>query len=107
LINNLNARFDELNVHVKNANDELGKIKFARDAYTIGRHPSIKDELSFHRGAKDTKSHKVPNFIKEKGKAPMTSSSHSSNISKNHAFIYTNVKNVRNVHHSVDHAYHV
>jgi hypothetical protein len=53
----------------------------------------------FHGGAKDTKSHKAPNFIKEKGKAPMDSNSHSSNANKNHAFIYADVNNVRNVHH--------
>jgi hypothetical protein len=25
------------------------KLKFARDAYTIGRHPSIKDGLGFRK----------------------------------------------------------
>jgi hypothetical protein len=42
---------------------------------------------------KDTKSHKAPNFIKEKGKAPMASSSYSSHDSKNHAYLYAHVKN--------------
>jgi hypothetical protein len=69
LIDAMNARIKELYIQVKNANDELGKIKFARDAYTIGRHPSIKDSLGFHRGAKDIKSHKAPNFSKEKGES--------------------------------------
>jgi hypothetical protein len=103
LIDSLNVRIKELKVQVKNANDELGKIKFARDAYTIGRHSSIKDGLGFHRGAKYRKSHKAPNFIKEKGKAPMASSLHSSDVSNNHAFIFANVKNVRNVHNNFHH----
>jgi hypothetical protein len=47
LITNLNARIKELNVQVKNANDELGKTKFARDAYTIGRPPSIRMVLTY------------------------------------------------------------
>jgi hypothetical protein len=84
---------------LKDANDGLGNIKFARDVYTIGRHPSIKDGLGFHGGDKDTNNHKVPNFIKEKGKAPMANSSHSSQNGKNHAFVYTSMKNARNIHH--------
>jgi hypothetical protein len=51
--------------------DELDKIKFSRDAYTIGRHPSIKDGLGFHKGVKVKKSHEAPKFIKEKGKVPI------------------------------------
>jgi hypothetical protein len=66
----------------------------ARGAYTIGRHPSIKDELGFHRESTDTKRHKAPNFTKEKGKVHMASSSHSSHDRKNHTFIYAHVKNV-------------
>ena len=58
-------------------------IKFARDVYTIGRHPSIKDGLGFKREAKDLTSHKAPISTKEKGKAPMASSA-----KKNHAFMY-------------------
>jgi hypothetical protein len=95
----LNDDIAKLNARLKICKYEYDKIKFARDSYTIGRHLSIKDGLGFHGRAKDTKIHKAPNFIKEKGKAPMASSSHSSNVSKNHAFIYTNVKNVCNVHH--------
>jgi hypothetical protein len=83
------------------------KIKFVRGAYAIGRQPSIKDELGFHGRAKDTKSHKTPNFTKEKGKESMASSSHYSHDRKNHAFIYVHVKNAScNVHHGAcfDHA---
>jgi hypothetical protein len=81
-------------------------IKFARDAYTIGRHPSIKDGLGFKREAKNLTCHKAPISIKEKGKAPMTNS-----IQKNHAFLYHDRKYSRNVHHDrncnnvVSHAY--
>jgi hypothetical protein len=38
-------------------------------------------------------------FTTEKGKAPMASSSHSFHEKKNHAFIYTHVKNAKNAHH--------
>jgi hypothetical protein len=45
------------------------------------------------------KSQKAPNFTKEKGKAPMASSSHSFHDKKNHDFIYTHVNNAKNAHH--------
>jgi hypothetical protein len=75
----LNHEIAQLNVQLKTCKNEVEKVKFARDAFTIGRHPSIKDGLGFHGRAKDTKSHKAPNFTKEKGKAPMASSSLSGN----------------------------
>jgi hypothetical protein len=111
----LNDEIARLNVELKTFKYEVEKIKFARDVCTIGRHPSIKDGLAFHKGAKDTKSHnKAPNFIKEKGKAPMASSSHSSHDNKNHAYLYAHVKNTyrnaRNVHHDAcidHHVYHM
>jgi hypothetical protein len=62
----LNLKFARLNVK-----------KMARDAYTIGRHPSIKDGLGFQKGTKNLISQRASNLIKEKGKAPMASSSHS------------------------------
>jgi hypothetical protein len=101
----LNDDIAKLHAQLKTCKDECEKIKFARGAYIIGRYPSIKDALGFHRGAKDTKSHKVPSLIKEKGKTPMASGSHSSYNRKNYAFIYANVKNARNVHQDacVDH----
>jgi hypothetical protein len=73
----LNDEIVQLNVQLKTCKNEVEKLKFARDAFTIGRHPSIKDGLGFQKGTKDTKSHKALNFTKEKGKAPMASSSHS------------------------------
>jgi hypothetical protein len=72
-----------LNAQLKTCKIEFDKLKFARDAYTVGRHPSIKDGLGFRKEAKNLISQKtsVPN--KEKGKAPMASS-----FQRNHAFIY-------------------
>jgi hypothetical protein len=49
----------KLNAQLKTCKDECDKIKFARDAYTIGRHPFIKDGLDFQKGAKDKKSHET------------------------------------------------
>jgi len=66
-------------------------LKFARDAYTIGRHPSIKDGLGFKREVKNLTSHKASISAKEKGKAPMANS-----VQKNHAFIYSDRKFSRN-----------
>jgi hypothetical protein len=95
----LNNEIVQLNVQLKTYNNEVEKFKFARDAFTIGRHPSIKDGLGFHGEAKNIKSHMAPSFNKEKGKALMASSSHSFHDKKNHAFIYTHVKNAKNAHH--------
>jgi len=98
-ISKLNDDIAKLHVQLKSCKDECDKIKFARDAYTIGRHPSIKDGLGFHRGTKDIKSQKAPNFIKEKGKALLASSLHSFHDKKNHAYMYAHVKNVSHVAH--------
>jgi hypothetical protein len=46
-----------LNAQLKTSKNEFDKLKFARDAYTIGRHPSIKDGLGFKREAKNLTSH--------------------------------------------------
>jgi hypothetical protein len=70
------------------------KLKFARDAYTVGRHPSIKDGLGFRREVKNLTSQRAPISAKDKGKAPMTSSNQ-----KNHAFIYDR-KFSRNTYHN-------
>ena len=43
----------------KTSKSEVDKIKFARDAYTVGRHPSIKDGLGFKREVKNLTSHKA------------------------------------------------
>jgi hypothetical protein len=82
-----------LNAQLKTSKNDFDKLKFARDAYTIGRHPSIKDGLGFKREVKNLTSQRAPIFNKEKGKAPMANSAQ-----KNHAFIYDR-KFSRNVHH--------
>jgi hypothetical protein len=68
------------------------KLKFARDAYTVGRHPSIKDGLGFRKETKNLTSQRTSGLNKEKGKAPMASSS--SHVQKNHAYLYAHVKQV-------------
>jgi hypothetical protein len=87
VIEKLNDEIAQLIVQLKTCKNEIDKNVFDRDAYTVGRNPSIKDGLGFHGEAKDTKSHKSPNLTKEK--ALMASSSHSFHDKKNHAFIYT------------------
>jgi hypothetical protein len=94
-ISKLNDEVASLNAQLKTSKIDFDKLKFARDVYTVGRHPSIKDGLGFKREAKNLTSHKAPIFAKEKGKAPMTNSSQ-----KNHAFIYGNKRYSRNVHRS-------
>jgi hypothetical protein len=89
----LNDEVSSLNAQLKTSKNGFDKLKFARDAYTIGRHPSIKDGLGFKREAKNLTSHKAPFPAKEKEKAPMINSSQ-----KNHAFIYGDKRHSRNVH---------
>jgi hypothetical protein len=72
-----------LNAQLKTCKVDFDKLKFARDAYTIGRHPSIKDGLGFRKETKNLTSQRTPVLNKEKGKAPMASSPQ-----RNHAFIY-------------------
>jgi hypothetical protein len=95
----LNDDIVNLHAQLKICKDECDKVKFARDAFTIGRHPSIKDGLGFQRGTKDLKSQKASSIIREKGKAPLASSSHSLHDKKNHAYLYAHVKNVSHVAH--------
>jgi hypothetical protein len=90
----LNDEVTSLNAQLKTCKDNFDKLKFARDAYTIGRHPSIKDGLCFRREAKNLTSQRAPILNKEKGKAPMANSSQ-----KNHAFIYDR-KFSRNAHYN-------
>jgi hypothetical protein len=89
----------QLNGQLKTCKNEVEKVKFARNSFTIGRHSSIKDGLGFHGEAKNKKSHTIPSSTKEKGISPMASSSHSFHDKKNHAFIYTHVKNAKDTHH--------
>jgi hypothetical protein len=80
---NLNNDVASLNSQLKTCKDNYEKLKFARHAYTICRHPSIKDGLGFQKGTKNLTSQRTSNLNKEKGKAPMASSS-----KKNHAYLY-------------------
>jgi hypothetical protein len=90
-ISKLNDKVASLNAQLKTSKSEFDKLKFARDAYTIGRHPSIKDGLGFKREVKNLTSHKASISAKEKGKAPMASSAQ-----KNHAFMYHDRRHSRN-----------
>jgi hypothetical protein len=82
-ITKLSDEVASLNAQLKTCKIDFDKLKFARDAYTIGRHPSIKDGLGFRKEAKNLTSQRAPIPNKEKGKAPMASSPQ-----RNHAFIY-------------------
>jgi hypothetical protein len=82
-ITKLNCEVASLNAQLKTCKSDFDKLKFARDAYTVGRHPSIKDGLGFRKEAKNLISQRAPIPDKEKGKASMASS-----IQRNHAFIY-------------------
>jgi hypothetical protein len=86
-----------LNAQLKTCKSENDKIKFARVAYTIGRLPSIKNGLGFQKGTKNLTSQRASNLIKEKGKAPMASSSHPAHDKRNHAYLYAHVKNASSV----------
>jgi chromosome segregation ATPase len=101
-ISKLNDEIANLNAKLKTCKNECDKIKFARDAYTIGKHPSIKDGLGFQKGTKNITSQRTSNLIKKKGKAPMASSSHSFHDKKNHAYLYAHVKNATIVAHHDD-----
>jgi DNA repair exonuclease SbcCD ATPase subunit len=79
----LNNEVASLNAQLKTCKNDYDKLKFARDAYTVGRHPSIKDGLGFRKETKNLTSQRTSGLNKEKGKAPMASSSQ-----KNHAYIY-------------------
>jgi hypothetical protein len=91
---NLNNDVVSLNAQLKTCKDNYEKLKFARDAYTIGRHPLIKDGLGFQKGTKNLTSQNTSTLNKEKGKAPLASSSQ-----KNHAYLYTHDKKVSSIAH--------
>jgi DNA-directed RNA polymerase subunit F len=95
-ITKLNAEVASLNAQLKTCKIDFEKLKFARDAYTVGRHPSIKDGLGFRKEAKNLTSQRTPIPNKEKGKAPMASSNQ-----KNHAFMYNDRKFSRNSHYNM------
>jgi hypothetical protein len=96
-VSKLNDEVASLNAQLKTSKSEFDKLKFARDAYTIGRHPSIKDGLGFKREVKNLTSHKASISAKEKGKAPMARSAQ-----KNHAFMYHDRRYSRNGYKSYD-----
>jgi hypothetical protein len=79
----LNNDVASLNAQLKTFKDNYEKLKFARDAYTIGGHPSIKDGLGFQKETKNLTSQRTSSLNKGKGKAPIDSSS-----KKNHAYLY-------------------
>jgi hypothetical protein len=70
----LNDEVESLNAQLKTCKVDFDKLKFARDAYTVGKHPSIKDGLGFQKEAKNLTSQRAPIPNKEKGKAPMANS---------------------------------
>jgi hypothetical protein len=92
-ITKLNGEVASFNAQLKTCKNDFDKLKFARDAYTVGRHPSIQNGLGFRREVKNLTSQRAPIPNKEKGKAPMASS----NL-KNHAFMYNDRKYSRNFH---------
>jgi hypothetical protein len=51
-ITKLNDEVASLNAQLKTCKINFDQLKFARDAYTIGRHPSIKDGLGFQKEKK-------------------------------------------------------
>jgi hypothetical protein len=48
-ITKLNNEVANHNAQLKTCKVEFDKLKFARDAYIVGRHPSIKDGLGFQK----------------------------------------------------------
>jgi hypothetical protein len=64
----LNGEVASLNDQLKTCKNDFDKLKFARDAYNIGRHPSIKEGLGFRKEAKNLTSQRAPIPNKEKGK---------------------------------------
>jgi hypothetical protein len=100
----LNLDVASLNAQLKTCKESYEKLKFARDSYTVGRHPSKKDGLGFRKETKNLTSQRTSGLNKEKGKAPMASSSYSSHERKNHAYLYAHVKKVSHHDKSYNHA---
>jgi hypothetical protein len=98
-ITKLNDKVASLNAQLKTCKIKFDQLKFARDAYIIGRHPSIKDGHGFRKEAKNLTIQRAPIPNKEKGKAPMVS-----NPQRNHAFIYDRkIANHAHYNRSYDH----
>jgi hypothetical protein len=69
-ITKLNDEVASLNAQLKTCKVDFDKLKFARDAYTIGRHPSIKDGLGFRKETKNLTSQKAPRSQQGEREAP-------------------------------------
>jgi hypothetical protein len=67
-ITKLNDEVASRNAQLKTCKSDFDKLKLARDAYTVGRHPSIKDGLGFRKEAKNLTSQMAPIPNKEKGR---------------------------------------
>jgi chromosome segregation ATPase len=67
-IQKLNNDVASLNAQIKTCKDSYEKLKFARDAYTIGRHPSIKEGLGFRKETKNLTSQGLPVSTRRKGR---------------------------------------
>jgi hypothetical protein len=48
-ITKLNDEVASLNAQLKTCKSDFDKLKFARDAYTVGRHPQLRMDLAFKR----------------------------------------------------------
>jgi hypothetical protein len=107
----LNNDVASLNDQLKTCKNDYEKLKFAKDSYTVGRHPSIKDGLCFQKETKNLTSQRTSDLNKGKGKAPMASSSYSLHDQKDHAYLYTHVKKISHHDRSNDHVvllvYHI
>jgi hypothetical protein len=102
----LNNDVASLNAQLKTCKDSYEKLKFARDAYTIGRHPSIKDGLGFQKETKNVTSHRTSNLNKEKWKASMASSSQKNHVYLNDKKFTSRAHNDRCCNKIVSHVYH-
>jgi hypothetical protein len=67
-IQKLNNDVASLNAQIKTCKNSYEKLKFARDAYTIGRHSSIKDGLGFQKETKNLISQRTPISTRRKGR---------------------------------------
>jgi hypothetical protein len=99
----LNNDVASLNDQLKTCKNDYEKLKFAKDSYTVGRHPSIKDGLCFQKETKNLTSQRTSDLNKGKGKAPMASSSYSSHDQRNYAYLYAHVKKVSHHDRSYNH----
>jgi hypothetical protein len=55
-----------LNAQLKTSKNDFDKLKFARDAYTVGRHPSIKDGVGVSDPG-DPQPNRLVNFVSRAG----------------------------------------